>query len=120
VARVRDHVPPLRFVHAVGQVADRKLYAACWRCNGLLGPHVALCLAERADFLLSAYRAEYRQVLASDGSEVVKKKRLLAIAGKARRLKRRLASGQVRAVCCCRSCTKEKPASISRGGLAVG
>ena len=104
-----DHVPPLRFVAMLGP--ERHLYRCCWRCNSALGPHPARCLMDRAAFLVEAYRVEWSGVAAGPVASG-RWRRLRAIEGRGKRLKARLAAGDLARVCQCAACSADR---IGRG-----
>lgn len=58
-AEVQDHVPSM--VHAGKRDAFKGhwLVASCWACNAALGPHPAICLRFRAEYLQRLYSASH-------------------------------------------------------------
>lgn len=96
----KDHVPPLSFVSLVGKPEGLCLYDACPVCNGLLSKYPVTCLKDRAEYLICVLRREW--ALLVSGQPRRWDRELVAASGQ--NIKRRLASGEVAALCRCSGC----------------
>lgn len=89
-------------------------YGCCGVCHWHLWRVRQACLPDRAAVLVLRLEAS---LISPQGGRCYRAELLRY---KRDRIKRQLVSGMIAARCRCSACAKEKPASISRGGCAVG
>lgn len=98
-----DHVPPLGLIVRAKRVGDLWLYEACATCNRLLRDYPAACLVLRSEYIRARLRGEWARIVAgAPGRYQAPQVRRMGEG-----ISRRLAGGDVAALCRCGRCQSE-------------